>query len=72
METNGLGNKVPEFRELKNLTQSDLAELTGVSRQTIHAVETGAFVPSITLSLKITKIFNVEFKDVFYLKKGNN
>ena len=52
-----------------NLAQQDLAELTNVSRQTIHSIESGKFLPSCVLAMKIAKIFNLRVEDVFVLEE---
>jgi len=51
-------NKVKEARVAKEMTQQELADLLGVSRQTIFSIETGKYVPSTILTLKIAKTFN--------------
>ncbi|MFH1749977.1 MAG: Hsp20 family protein, partial [bacterium] len=48
-----------------NLTQEDLAESLNVSRQTINALETGKYLPSIILALQIANFFQLEFDDIF-------
>ena len=62
-----LGNRVKEFRAAKNLNQQELGSLVGASRQTISLIERGDYNPSITLALKIAKIFDKSVDEVFYL-----
>lgn len=52
-----------------NLTQQDLANKIGVSRQTINSIEAERYVPSTTLALKISEIFNLTVNDIFKLDK---
>jgi putative transcriptional regulator len=52
-------NKIKVFRAMHDLTQEDLAEATGVTRQTILAIEKGKYVPSLDLAFKIARQFNV-------------
>jgi len=54
-------------RAKMNITQADLANEIGVSRQTINAIETGKFVPSTILALKLSKYFSAKVEDVFIL-----
>ena len=62
-------NKVKYYRFLANeLTQQDLAEKVGVTRQTIIAIEKGSFNPSIKLALKLSNVLNVKLEDLFYLE----
>jgi putative transcriptional regulator len=51
------------------LTQQELGDLLKVSRQTIFSIETGKYVPSTILSLKISKIFNKSVEDIFILEE---
>ncbi len=60
-------NTIRVERAKKKMTQADLAEAVNVSRQTIHSVETGKFVPSTVLALKIARYFNVNLEDIFDL-----
>lgn len=63
-------NKVKQFRFQKNeMTQQKLAELTGVTRQTIIAIEKGAFNPSVRLALKIAKILETDVESLFFLEE---
>ncbi len=55
-------------RAKKKITQAELAKKVNVSRQTIHAIETGKFIPSTVLALKIAKFFNVKIEDLFKLE----
>jgi len=51
-----------------DLTQQDLADKVSCSRQTIHSIESGKFLPSVELALKLAQILNVKVEDIFYLK----
>ena len=63
-----LGNHIRRCRFNRNeLTQQGLAKAIGVSRQTIHSIETGKFVPSTVLALKIARFFQQQVEDIFYL-----
>lgn len=50
--------KIREFRQKKGLTQQELADATGVTRQTINALENARYNPSLLLAYKITKILD--------------
>ncbi len=50
------------------MTQQQLADATGVSRQTIHAIETGKFIPSTLLALKIARAFGKSVEALFQLE----
>ena len=56
------------MRDEKNLKQQELADLVGVSRQTIYFLEKGSYNPSLTLSLKIAEIFNEKIETIFYFE----
>jgi putative transcriptional regulator len=60
-------NTIRVERAKQNMTQGQLAEAIGVSRQTIHAIETGKFAPSVITALKISKYFNTSVQDIFQL-----
>ena len=68
MDNFSLGNSLKVHRARKNLTQEELAELVGVTRPTINFIENGRFVPSTLLALKIARIFEVPFEEVFFLE----
>lgn len=60
-------NNIKVERAIKNLTQAQLAEMIGVSRQTINAMELNKYVPSTVLALKIAKTFDKSVNDIFFL-----
>jgi putative transcriptional regulator len=61
-------NKVKVHRAITGITQQDLAERIGVSRQTINAIEKGKYVPSTVLSLKLAQFFETPMEDIFSLE----
>ncbi|HPI73320.1 MAG TPA: helix-turn-helix transcriptional regulator [bacterium] len=63
-------NHLRKYRFLAGeLTQQELAERVQVSRQTIIAIEKGAFNPSVRLALKLSRVVNVRLEDLFVLEK---
>lgn len=61
-------NRILEFRKELNLTQEELSQKVGVTRQTIISLEQNRYNPSLVLAHKITKILKKEkIEDVFYL-----
>tara|TARA_Y100000768_G_scaffold90854_1_gene65459 strand:+ start:918 stop:1115 length:198 start_codon:yes stop_codon:yes gene_type:complete len=58
-------NNIKKFRAEKKISQKQLAEYLKVSRQTINAIETGKFDPSLTLSIKITRFFKKDLEEIF-------
>lgn len=58
-------------RAIKDLTQQQLADLIGVSRQTIHFIEKNRFVPSTVLALKLSKVFDEPVNALFELEEGD-
>lgn len=58
-------NKIKEFRQLKNITQEELAASCGVSRQTIIAIEKGNYTPSLALAIQLARFFRKPVEDVF-------
>ncbi len=62
-------NKVREFRESLGLTQKELGERVGVSRQAINAIETGKFDPSIWLAHDLANFFVVSIEFLFIFKE---
>ena len=61
-----LKNRLTEIRAEKSLSQSELAELVGVSRNTISSIETGQFNPTAKLALILCIALDKRFEDVFY------
>jgi putative transcriptional regulator len=62
-------NYVKELRKERGLTQEELAEAVGVSRQTIISIERGRYVPSLPLALKIAGYFRCSTDDMFKLEE---
>ncbi|MEM3420724.1 MAG: helix-turn-helix transcriptional regulator [Candidatus Hadarchaeum sp.] len=58
-------NKLKVYRAMHDLTQEDLAEKLGVTRQTIIAIEKGKYDPSLLLAFKIARFFKVKIEDIF-------
>ena len=65
-------NKVEEFRKQHNEKQEDLANIVGVSRQTIISIEKGKYNPSILLAFKIANHFHKSIEEVFIYEEGEN
>lgn len=63
-----LKNHLKEFRAAAKLSQQDLANLVGVSRNTISSIETGQFCPTAKLALVICVALNKSFEEIFYLE----
>ncbi|WP_222536738.1 helix-turn-helix transcriptional regulator [Pedobacter polysacchareus] len=61
-------NNMRVLRAIKNITQAELSELIQVSRQTINTIESGKYVPSTVLALKMAKVFNVTVEEIFELE----
>ena len=61
-----LHNHLKTIRMKKNLSQEELAELLGVSRQTISSIETGQFNPTAKLALLLCVALDQKFEDLFY------
>ncbi|MCF6365738.1 MAG: helix-turn-helix transcriptional regulator [Bacteroidales bacterium] len=64
-------NTIRVERAKKRITQAELAKQVEVSRQTIHAIETGKFVPSTVLALKIAQYFGITLEDLFKLENSD-
>ncbi len=58
-------NRLKEHRETHGWSQGELAKRLGVSRQTINAVETDKYDPSLPLALRMAKLFKVDVPDMF-------
>ena len=64
-------NTIKVERAIKDMTQQDLAKVIGVSRQTINSMESGKYVPSTVLALKISQFFGKTVNDIFTLEEGD-
>lgn len=64
-------NTIKVERAIHNITQQDLAEKIGVSRQTINAIETNKYIPSTILALKIARLFDKKVEEIFELEKND-
>ena len=64
-----LKNKLKEVRAEKKLSQQELADMVGVSRNTISSLETGQYEPSTKLALVLATALDVKIEDLFYLDK---
>ena len=62
-------NKVKQLREKRGLTQKELGEIAGVSRQAINAIETGKYDPSIWLAYSLAKYFELSIEEVFVFEE---
>lgn len=62
-------NQLKQLRAEQDITQEELAKELSVSRQTINAIETGKYNPSLELALEITKFFNTEIEEAFSLEE---
>lgn len=63
-----LKNSVEKYRRERGITQEQLAECVGVTRQTIIALEKGHYGPSLVLALKIARFFRKNVESLFVLK----
>ena len=58
-------NKIKVYRAMHDMTQEDLANAIGVTRQTILAIEKGKYVPSLDLAFRISRHFKVNIEEIF-------
>ncbi len=61
-------NKVKEYRKKLNLSQKELGEKVGVSRQAINAIENEKYDPSIWLAYDLSKVFHISIEELFDFK----
>ena len=61
-------NNIKDLRKGKSLRQEDLAEILGVTRQTIIAIENNKYDPTLELAMKISEFFEVSVNEIFQLK----
>jgi len=64
-----LYNRLKELRARKNINQQELGKLVGASRQTISLIERGDYSPSVTLAIKIAKVFDVTVEEAFQFEE---
>ena len=62
-------NTIKVERAKKNWTQEDLARQIRISRQSVNSIETGKFIPSTVLALKMAKVFGVNVESIFELEE---
>ncbi len=62
-------NRVRELRKISGMTQEQLADIIGVSRQTINAIEKEKFDPSLPTAFKMSKLFKVSIEDFFLFEE---
>jgi len=60
-----MNNRLRELREAQGWSQGELAEQLEVSRQTVNALETGKYDPSLPLAFRIARLFALRIEDVF-------
>ncbi|MCB0742859.1 MAG: helix-turn-helix transcriptional regulator [Ignavibacteriales bacterium] len=69
MSKKGINNNIRKLRfNMDEMTQQELADKLGVSRQTINAIEAGKYSPTLELAFKIAEIFKVDLAEVFQYK----
>jgi putative transcriptional regulator len=65
-------NKLKVYRAMHNLTQEQLADKIGVSRQTVIAIESDKYLPSLGLAFKLVRLFQVKIEDIFSYEGEEN
>lgn len=65
-------NRLLELRKHQKLTQQQLANKLKVTRQTIIAIETGKFNPSVILAIKISRLFSVPVDEIFIIEEEDD
>ncbi|MCF6237837.1 MAG: helix-turn-helix transcriptional regulator [Candidatus Marinimicrobia bacterium] len=63
-----LSNELKVWRARRDITQEQLAKSVGLSRQTIHSIERGKFVPSVISALKIASYFETTIEEIFFMR----
>ncbi len=64
-------NDVRALRLAKDLSQGDLATVLDVSRQTVNAIETGRYSPSLPLAIKLARFFGMSVEEVFHVDEDD-
>lgn len=65
-------NRITELRGERSWTQADLAQRAEVSRQTINAIETGKFDPSLPLAFRLARLFDLSIEELFLDRDSND
>jgi len=60
-----MNNRIAVLRAERSWTQADLAQRIGVSRQSINAIETGKFDPSLPVAFRLARLFGLTIEDIF-------
>jgi len=61
-------NKIKELRKQQNLRQEDIADILGVTRQTINAIENNKYNPTLELAMKLAQLLNSTVEELFILE----
>ncbi|MGH8053782.1 MAG: helix-turn-helix transcriptional regulator [Stenotrophomonas sp.] len=61
-----MDNRLRELRDAQGWSQGELAERLDVSRQTVNALETGKYDPSLPLAFRIARLFGMRIEDIFF------
>ena len=61
-----MNNRLRELRDARGWSQGELAERLEVSRQTVNALETGKYDPSLPLAVRIARLFDARIEDIFF------
>ena len=64
-----MNTRIKELRKARKLSQEELADAVGTTRQTITSIETGKYVASLPLAYRIAKVFGLKIEDVFLLEE---
>ena len=65
-----MNNRLRELRDVKGWSQGELAERLDVSRQTVNALETGKYDPSLPLAFRIAAVFDASIESIFFPEEG--
>ncbi|WP_449675473.1 helix-turn-helix transcriptional regulator [Eggerthellaceae bacterium PR-HUZ602407-17] len=64
-------NTISQLRKQHKITQEELANEVGVTRQTITSIETGKYIASLPLAFKIAKFFDMSIEDIFSIEEDD-
>lgn len=64
-------NTISQLRKQRKITQEELANEVGVTRQTITAIETGKYIASLPLAFKIAKFFDMNIEEIFSIEEDD-